>query len=51
MQRFLKIWLPAFALATCLATHAKGSYYHANVKEGAEFFIFAVRFPFMPSGT
>ncbi|MGI9443541.1 MAG: PA14 domain-containing protein [Rubripirellula sp.] len=51
MQSLLKIWLPVFALATCFAPHANGSYYHANVKEGAEVFLFDVRFPFMPSGT
>ena len=51
MQRLLKSWWPAIALTLLLAPHARGSYYHANVKEGAEFFMFDVRFPFMPSGT
>ena len=51
MQRILKCWLPAIALTVLLVPQAGGSYYHANVKEGAEFFMFDVRFPFMPSGT
>ena len=40
------------ALLALLAPRADASYFHANVKEGAEFLIFDVRFPdFMPSGT
>jgi hypothetical protein len=44
----------AFAsiLLTLLFPSADASYYHANVKTGAEFLMFDVRFPgFMPSGT
>jgi hypothetical protein len=41
----------AIVLIALLVPRAVGSYYHANVKEGAEFFMLDVRFPFMPSGT
>jgi hypothetical protein len=46
-----KTFVVASGLLVLLVPHANGSYYHANVKEGAEFFMFDVRFPFMPSGT
>jgi len=46
-----KTFVVASVFLTLLVSNANGSYYHANVKEGAEFFMFDVRFPFMPSGT
>jgi len=46
-----KVLVAACVWIALLVPHADGSYYHANVKEGADFFMFDVRFPFMPSGT
>ena len=51
VQRFLKSCLPLVVITALCVPHAAGSYYHANVKEGAECFVFDVRFPFMPKGT
>ncbi|MBT3470723.1 MAG: hypothetical protein HN467_15515 [Opitutae bacterium] len=51
MQFLPKTLLVTSVLIAQFAHHANGSYFHANVKEGAEFFMFDVRFPFMPSGT
>jgi hypothetical protein len=52
MRPLLKVFVAASVLLALTAPHADGSYFHANVKEGAEFLVFDVRFPgFMPSGT
>ncbi len=51
MRPLSKTLVVAGVLLALLSPDSDGSYYHANVKEGAEFFMFDVRFPFMPSGT
>lgn len=47
----LKMFSLVSVLLVSTSRTGNASYYHANVKEGAECFLFDVRFPFMPSGT
>ena len=52
MRPLIKAFVMGSLLLSILVPKANGSYYNANVKEGAEFIMFDVRFPgFMPSGT